>query len=84
MNAIDYDTLPNPTPQEADAMDPLELHTVLFRLNYGERNTPVAYWRRIHRNFARQALRELRYLTNRPTKRDYTTNPRTYNAYRGN
>ena len=65
---IDYDSLPNPSPQEAEMMPRLELQTVLFRRNYGERNTLDRYWRCIHRNFARQALDQLRYLTGRQRK----------------
>lgn len=65
---IDYDSLPNPGPIEAEKMEPLELYTILFRRNYGERNTTDRYWRRLHRHFARQALVELRYLTNRQRK----------------
>jgi hypothetical protein len=32
---IDYDTLPNPGPAEADRMPRLDLETVLCRRNYG-------------------------------------------------
>lgn len=59
----------NPTPQEAERMPPLELQTLLLRRNLEDRNTRDPYWRLVHRHFARQALRELRFLTARPTKR---------------
>jgi hypothetical protein len=68
-NMIDYDSLPNHGPLEAERMPALELQTVLFRRNYGMRHDADPYWRRLHRQFARQALRELRYLTNRKSKK---------------
>lgn len=58
----------NPTPQEAAGVPRLMLETILFRRNFGERNTRDSYWRRIHRYQARRAAGELRYLTNRPRK----------------
>ena len=59
----------NPTPQEAAQMDPLELATILFCRNFQQRNTKDRYWKRLHRHYAKQALSELRQLTNRPPKR---------------
>ena len=66
--SIDYDSLPNPGPTEAEQMDPLELQTILFRRNYGMRHDRDPYWQRLHRHFARQAVSELRFLTNRQYK----------------
>lgn len=65
---IDYDNLPNPTPREAALMPALELHTILFRRNYGQRNTTDPYWWRLHRQWAKNAIDELRYLTGRQRK----------------
>ena len=58
----------NPSPQEAELMPPLELHTILLRSNFEQRNTTDSYWRRLHRHYARQAVQELRRLTNRQRK----------------
>ncbi len=40
-----------------------------LRNNWACRHDRNPEWRRIHRHFARQAVSELRYLTNRPRKR---------------
>jgi len=59
----------NPSPQEAECLSPLELQTILFRRNWQERNCRDHYWRRLHRNFARQAVAELRHQTRRQRKK---------------
>lgn len=58
----------NPTPTEAERIPPIVLQTMLLRRNFAERNTSDSYWYRLHRSYAKQALSELRYLTNRPRK----------------
>ncbi len=54
----------------------IAFHAYSLETNYKARNDPSPYWRRIHRQFVRMAIRELRYLTNRPTKR--TSRPCSY------
>jgi hypothetical protein len=61
--------LPNYSPQEAALVPPLELQTVLLRRNWEGRHTTDSYWRRLHRSWCKQAARELRSLTARPSKR---------------
>ncbi len=58
----------NPSPQEAERIPPFDLATQLFRRNWPLRHDRDRYWRRLHRHWARQAVGDLRYLTNRPRK----------------
>ena len=57
---IDYDSLPNMTPQEAEAKPLLERYTILFRRSYGMRNTVDPYWRNLNRHWAKEYLKKLR------------------------
>jgi hypothetical protein len=50
-------------------LPPLEQWLYYFRTNWKHRHDPSPYWRRIHRHFARKAISQLRFYTNRPTKK---------------
>ncbi len=53
---------------ERELIERIEFETVVFRNNWRMRHDHDANWQRLHRYFARLAVRELRYLTNRQTK----------------
>ena len=49
-------------------MTSIQEQKALFTTNWHLRNDGSKRWQRIHRNFARQAVSELRFLTNRQRK----------------
>lgn len=49
--------------------DPIGFNVMSLVTNWASRNDASAYWRRIHRQFVRQAVRELRYYLGRPSNR---------------